>query len=58
MNFRWLKFWRKEKPQNQVSAVEENAHSILQHIQNISERLNSIEERANLLIIILKDDKK
>ena len=58
MNFRWLKFWWKEKPQSQVSDVEENAHSILQHIQNIGERLNCIEERANLLIIILKKDKE
>lgn len=58
MTFRWPKFWRKEKPQSQVSYVEENTQSILQHIHSINERLNSIEERANLLIIILKDDKE
>lgn len=57
MIFRRPKFQWKEKPQNQVSDVEESIESILHHIQNISERLNCIEERANLLITILKDDK-
>ena len=58
MTFRLPKFQWKEKPQNQVGDVEENTQSLLQHIHSISERLICIEERANLLIIILKEDKE